>query len=288
MSDHAKRFKMTLEFDGSHYSGWQKQDDARTIQGSLLKAATELFGDQVDVQGCGRTDAGVHGLHFVAHLEARTDLNPQEIKERLNGSLPRDISILACKRAGARFHARHNCIGRSYCYQIARRKMALGRDHVWQILVPLDVEQMQEAAAVLVGMHDFTSFTDRQVVKKKSPMVMVNQCQVVATGDLILFRIVGSHFLWKMVRRIVGVLVAVGKGELAVVDVHRFLQQPLVLKQYTAPAQGLFFERAFYDQEELDGFLETELFRPGSFAARGKQGLAFSSCSIAIPADDVN
>ncbi|MEK6201556.1 MAG: tRNA pseudouridine(38-40) synthase TruA [Desulfobulbaceae bacterium] len=265
MNEHAKRFKLTLEFDGSRYSGWQKQDDARTIQGTLLKAATELFGDQVDVQGSGRTDGGVHGLHFVAHLEAHTDLNPLEIRERLNSSLPGDISILECKRAGARFHARHNCIGRSYCYQIARRKMALERDHVWQVVEPLDVERMQAAAFVLVGLHDFTSYTDRQVVKKKSPLVMVSQCQVVVAGDFVLFRIVGSHFLWKMVRRIVGVLVAVGKGQLAVAEVQKFLQEPVVLKQYTAPAQGLFFERAFYDQEELDTFLVTDELRPATF-----------------------
>ena len=265
MDMHAKRFKLTLEFDGRRYSGWQKQDDARTIQGTLLKAATDLFGDQVDIQGSGRTDAGVHGLRFVAHLEVRTDLSPQEIGERLNAALPGDIAILDCKRAGGRFHARHHCVGRSYCYQIASRKLALGRDHVWQVEAPLDGERMQEVASALVGMHDFTSFTDRQVVKKKSPLVMVSQCQVVVAGDLLLVRIVGSHFLWKMVRRIVGVLVAVGKGELAVTDMHRFLQEPVDLKQYTAPAQGLFFERAFYDQEELDGFIAGDELRPAIF-----------------------
>ncbi|MCX5869080.1 MAG: tRNA pseudouridine(38-40) synthase TruA [Deltaproteobacteria bacterium] len=265
MNIHAKRFKLILEFDGSRYSGWQKQDDAKTIQGSLLKAATALFGAQVDVQGSGRTDAGVHALHFTAHLEAQTDLPPQEIRQRLNELLPGDIVILECKRAGPRFHARHNCIGRSYCYQIARHKTALGRDYVWQVLDPLDEKRMQEAASVLVGQHDFTSFTDRQVVKKKSPLVMVNTCQIVATEDLILFRIVGSHFLWKMVRRIVGVLVAVGKGQLAVAEVQHFLQAPVVLQQHTAPAQGLFFERAFYDQEELDAFLVGDKLRPGLF-----------------------
>ena len=265
MNDHAKRFKLILEFDGSRYSGWQKQDDAKTIQGTLLKVSAELFGAQVDVQGSGRTDAGVHGLRFTAHLEAQTDLNPQEIRERLNAALPGDIVILECKRAGARFHARHHCIGRSYCYQIVRHKMALGREHVWQVVEPLDEGRMQEAAAALVGMHDFTSFTDRQVVKKKSPLVMVTKCLVTATEDGILFRIVGSHFLWKMVRRIVGVLVAVGKGQLAVTEVQRFLKEPVDLKQYTAPAQGLFFERAFYDQDELDGFLVADEVPPGLF-----------------------
>jgi len=114
-------------------------------------------------------------------------------------------------------------------------------------------------------MWNVTSYTDRQVVKNKSPLVMVNQCQVVATENLVLFRIVGSHFLWKMVRRIVGVLVAVGKGQLTVAEVQQFLQKPVVLKQHTAPAQGLFFERAFYDQEELDGFLLADELRPGLF-----------------------
>ncbi|OGR05910.1 MAG: tRNA pseudouridine(38-40) synthase TruA [Deltaproteobacteria bacterium RIFOXYD12_FULL_53_23] len=262
MNEHPKRFKLALEFDGGRYSGWQKQDDARSIQGSLLKAAAELFEGEVDVQGSGRTDTGVHGLRFAAHLEAHTEHSPKEIVARLNELLPKDIAIVECKRAGARFHARHNCIGRSYLYQIAKRKSALGRDYVWQIPEPMHAGFMQEAAATLVGMHDFTSFTDRQAIKKKSPLVMINKAQVAETGDLILVRIVGSHFLWKMVRRIVGVLAEVGKGQLTVAEVRHFLEVPVVLKKYTAPSQGLFFERAFYDQEELDGFLTEDGVHP--------------------------
>ncbi|MBA3002635.1 MAG: tRNA pseudouridine(38-40) synthase TruA [Desulfurivibrio sp.] len=261
MNTHPKRFKLVLEFDGGRYSGWQKQDDAKSIQGSLLKAATALFGAEVDVQGSGRTDTGVHGLRFTAHLETHTEHSPAEIGARLNEILPKDIAVVECKRAGARFHARHNCIGRSYLYQIAKRKTALGRDFVWQVEEGLHTGFMQEAATMLVGMHDFTSFTDRQAIKKKSPLVMVNKVQIVETEDLILFRIVGSHFLWKMVRRIVGVLVEVGKGKLTVGEVGHFLEEPVVLKEYTAPSQGLFFERAFYDQEELDGFLAEETIR---------------------------
>lgn len=258
MNEHPKRFKLALEFDGGRYSGWQKQDDAKSIQGSLLKAAAELFGGEVDVQGCGRTDTGVHGLRFTAHLEAYTELSPGEIGQRLNELLAKDIAVLECKRAGVRFHARHNCIGRSYLYQIAKRKTALCRDYVWQVPEPLHSGFMQEAAATLVGMHDFSSFTDRQAIKKKSPLVLVNKAQIVETDDLLLFRIVGSHFLWKMVRRIVGVLAEVGKGQLTVAEVKHFLEEPVVLKQYIAPSQGLFFERAFYDQEDLDAFLAEE------------------------------
>jgi tRNA pseudouridine38-40 synthase len=259
--EHPQRFKLGIEFDGGRYSGWQQQTDARTVQGSLLQAAAALFGGEVDIQGSGRTDAGVHALDFTAHLHAVTGLSPHEIKEKMNKLLPRDIVIRDCKRAGARFHARHHCIGRSYCYQIAPQKIALGRNFVWSVDGvdgDLNGEKMQAAASILVGMHDFTSFTDRQTVKKKSPLVMVHQCQVVRRDVVVLVRVVGSHFLWKMVRRLVGVLAAVGKGELTPDEVRGFLQTPVSLAHLTAPAQGLFFERAFYDQEELTRFIEKE------------------------------
>ncbi|HBI15083.1 MAG TPA: tRNA pseudouridine(38-40) synthase TruA [Desulfobulbaceae bacterium] len=260
-----KRFKLVLEYDGSRYSGWQQQGDARTIQGSLLQAASMLYGEEVDIQGNGRTDRGVHALRFVAHLEARTQDQPNTLCRRLNDLLPQDINILEVQRAGDRFHARHNCIGRSYLYQIARRRSAFCHRYAWQVADPLKVRPMREAAALLPGMHDFTSFTDRQVVKKKSPLVMVSKVQIAETDDLYLFRLVASHFLWKMVRRITGVLVAVGREELTLDEVAGFLAEPANLSVNTAPAQGLFFERAFYNQEELDDFLADDTVRPGFF-----------------------
>ncbi|MBU0968178.1 MAG: tRNA pseudouridine(38-40) synthase TruA [Proteobacteria bacterium] len=265
MDMQAQRFKLVLEFDGRRYSGWQKQADARTIQGSLLAAAGELYGHGVDVQGNGRTDGGVHALQFVAHLEAATDDAPQEIARRMNALLPHDINILKAQKAGPRFHARHNCIGRSYLYQLAKRRTAFCKGYVWQMDEPLKVSVMQQAAGMLVGMHDFTSFTDRQVIKKKSPLVMINKAQVTETDELVLVRIVGSHFLWKMVRRIVGVLAAMGHEKLSLTDLERFLQEPVNLSLFTAPAQGLFFERAFYNQEELDGFLVSDDIQPCFF-----------------------
>lgn len=260
-----RRFKLVLEYDGSRYSGWQQQGDARTIQGSLLRTASQLYGEEADIQGNGRTDGGVHALRFVAHLEARTRDQPGTVCQRLNELLPQDINILEVQRAGERFHARHHCIGRSYLYQIARRRSAFCHRYVWQIAEPLKVRPMREAAALLQGMHDFTSFTDRQVVKKKSPLVMVSKVQIAESDDLLLIRLVASHFLWKMVRRITGVLAAVGREQLAPDEVAGFLAEPVSLSQYTAPAQGLFFERAFYNQEELDAFLADDTIRPGFF-----------------------
>ncbi|MEW6518051.1 MAG: tRNA pseudouridine(38-40) synthase TruA [Thermodesulfobacteriota bacterium] len=267
MASRTQRFKMVLEFDGRRYSGWQKQDDARTIQGSLLAAAGELYGQGVDVQGNGRTDGGVHALQFVAHLEAATDDRAEEVARRLNALLPQDINILKLQKAGPRFHARHNCLGRSYLYQLAKRRTAFCKGYVWQLGQDgqFKVSAMRQAAELLVGMHDFTSFTDRQAVKNKSPQVLINKAQVAETAELVLVRLVGSHFLWKMMRRLVGVLAAIGRGELSPDDLERFLREPVNLSRYTAPAQGLFFERAFYNQEELDSFLANDEIRPCFF-----------------------
>jgi len=260
-----KRFKLVLQFDGSRYRGWQKQDDARSVQGALLTAARALYGDGVDVQGCGRTDAGVHALSFVAHLEATTAQGPGEVGRRLNEALPRDIVVRECKKAGPRFHARHHCLGRSYLYQVARQRSAFCDRYAWTIPEPLALGPMRDAAALLTGMHDFSSFTDRKALGKKSPLVMVNAALVVDQGHLVLVRIVGSHFLWKMVRRMVGVLVEVGRGTMPASGVERFLAAAEDLSRFTAPAQGLFLERAFYAQEELDAFLGAEEVHPYFF-----------------------
>lgn len=265
MEAEKKRFKLLLEFDGSRYRGWQKQDDARSVQGTLLAAARDLYGDGVDVQGCGRTDAGVHALAFVAHLEATTSQGPREVGRRLNEALPRDIVVRESKKAGPRFHARHHCLGRSYLYQLARRRSAFCDGYAWTIQEPLAVAAMREAAGLLAGMHDFSSFTDRKALGKKSPLVLVHRTLVVDRGDLLLVRIVGSHFLWKMVRRMVGVLVEAGRGALPAAEVGGFLGAAVDLSRFTAPAQGLFLERAFYTQEEMDAFLGEEEIRPCFF-----------------------
>ncbi len=251
----SKRFKLILEYDGTRYSGWQKQDDARTIQGSLLTAAAEIFAGAVDIQGNGRTDAGVHALHYVAHLEAGTALKPEAIRIRFNDLLPGNIVVLAVEACHPRFHARHSCIGRSYLYQISRRKTAFGKKYVWWVQDHLDVEAMAEAAALFQGMHDFASFAEKQELKK-STQVLVNASQLYEMDGMIIFRVVGSHFLWKMIRRLAGVLVEVGRHNFSVSDVQSFLLGPSdVPARFTAPPSGLFFEQAFYDQDAFASFL---------------------------------
>jgi tRNA pseudouridine38-40 synthase len=184
--------------------------------------------------------------------------------ERLNEALPADINILAVKPSHPRFHARHHCLGRSYLYQIARRRTAFCRRYVSWRHEPLAADRMAEAAGMLAGMHDFAAFTDRRILKKQSSKVFINKAEVAAAGDdLILFRIVGSHFLWKMVRHLVGVLIEIGAGRMGVRDLEELLARRGEMPPgLLAPPTGLFFEAAFYDEDAFSDFLATEPLRP--------------------------
>ena len=250
-----RRFKLLLEYDGTRYSGWQKQADARTIQGSLLAAAAAICEGEVDVQGNGRTDAGVHALRYVAHLDANTGLAPDIIRQRLNNLLPVDIVVLDVESCQPRFHARHSCVGRSYLYQISRRKTAFARRYAWWVPDQLDVAAMSAAAVLFRGMHDFVSFAEKPELKK-STKVLINAAQVQAAADMIIFRVVGSHFLWKMIRRMAGILVEVGRDNLDLAAVEAMLREPAAgPARFTAPPAGLFFEHAFYEPAEFETFL---------------------------------
>jgi tRNA pseudouridine38-40 synthase len=245
------RYKLTLEYAGTRYSGWQIQANARTVQGELHRALGDVLRtDKFETYGSGRTDAGVHALGQVAHLDAANPPPPQTLVTRVNDALPPDINLLSAERVSPRFHARHSAIARSYLYQISRRRTAFGKPFVWWIKDDLDVARMREAAAAFVGLKDFRGFTDDDP-EEKSTKVKVDDVTIVEDGALILIRVVGSHFLWKMVRRLAGVLVAVGRGELAPSDVVTLLGRRSDLPAtLTAPASGLFLERVLYEENE--------------------------------------
>jgi tRNA pseudouridine38-40 synthase len=241
------RFKLTLEYEGTRYSGWQIQKNSRTVQGELVHAlGTVLKTRTFELYGSGRTDAGVHALHQVAHLDVETVLSPEVLRMKMNDVLPADINVLGVERTYGKFHARHDAVGRSYLYQISRRRTALAKRFVWWIKEDLDVGRMREAAGAFDGMKDLRSFTDDDP-EEKSTRVALEEAAVKEYGDLILIRIHGSHFLWKLVRRIVGVIAGVGRGHLDLREVHRFLAADLdVPATLTAPPSGLFLERVYY------------------------------------------
>jgi tRNA pseudouridine38-40 synthase len=246
-------FRLTLEYDGSKYSGWQEQINARTVQGELKQAAAELFHTEVDVQGSGRTDAGVHAVGQVAHLklQAKCRFGPAEILRELNDRLPSSIAVIDLSEAPPRFHARHDAKSRAYFYQISTRKTALAKRYVWWVKQPLDLERMQAAAALLPGRHDFNAFRAADPSKPgESTIVVVDAAEVVRDDNLIVFRIEASHYLWRMVRRLAGALVKTGLGELSVEDFQSLLDgrknPKFDIAPWTAPASGLFLESVRY------------------------------------------
>jgi tRNA pseudouridine38-40 synthase len=264
------RFKLYIEYEGTRYSGWQMQKNAKSIQGKLLEVAENIFkNERVDIQGAGRTDAGVHALCQVAHLEARTMLAPEIIRMKFNDELPADINILEVEKANPKFHARHDAKTRSYIYQISIRRTAFGKPFVWWIKDKLNFEQMKKAATNFVGMHDFISFADKDELEK-STKVFIEDVQLKKEEDLMLIRVVGSHFLWKQVRRMVGALVEIGRGKLTEQKLIHYLNsysnEPA---KFTAPPSGLYFEKVSYDEDERLPEL-TSLIKINSFLARRK------------------
>lgn len=241
------RFRLDLEYVGTRYSGWQAQKNARTVQGALDEAVRRVSGrDDSESYGSGRTDAGVHALQQVAHLDLETRLAAEPLRRALNDELPADIDVLHAEKVTRQFHARHSAVARSYLYQIARRRTAFGKPFVWWIKDALEVAALAEAARVFEGLHDFASYADAEL-KEGSTKVKIDRVQVEEHGALVLVRITGSHFLWKMVRRMVGVMAEVARGGLRVKDVERFLDGPSdVPARLTAPPSGLFLERVSY------------------------------------------
>lgn len=251
------KFKIFLEYNGANYSGWQKQTntDTKTVQGTLIKVILEIFGKSkgsknsnkfIDLQGSGRTDAGVHAIEQVAHLECETMLAPEILKMKINDLLPSDINILEIEKTSQNFHARHSAKSRQYLYVISKRRTAFDKRFVWWVKDKLDVKKMKEASKVFIGMHDFKSFSDKNS-EEKSTKCLIEMLDVSDSTDKIFIRIKASHFLWKMVRRIAGTLVEVGRGNFTKEDLEKFLksytEEPA---KYTAPPSGLFLEKIEY------------------------------------------
>lgn len=251
-------YRLNIEYEGTRYHGWQEQKNARSVAGELRRAVEEAGGAVKEIGGSGRTDAGVHALAQVAHLRLARTVEPGPFRRAVNDLLPPDIHVLGMTAVPNEFHARHSAVSRFYLYQISRRRTAFAKRWVWWVKRPLDASRMAEAAASLAGRHDFRLFCERPS-EQPSTIVVVEGVEVVEDGALILVRLAASHFLWKMVRRVVGTLVQVGAGEL---DLPSFLsllatKEPKGKRglpaEWTAPPSGLFLERVLYPGEAPPG-----------------------------------
>lgn len=259
--------RLDLEYEGTRYSGWQEQQNARTVAGELRLAITTAVGPGqiVELGGAGRTDGGVHALGQVAHLRLRRGarpVDPELLRRAINDALPADIDVVAVTPAANRFHARHDAELRSYVYQISLRRTALAKRFVWWVREPLEVERLRAAWGSFVGRHDFRAFCERPEAQD-STIVVVESCDLAVEGHLLLLRITASHYLWKMVRRLVGTSVRIAAGdatfdELALLMANRELVpsangEPRTPAAWTAPASGLFLERVVYRGEQALG-----------------------------------
>jgi len=246
-------WKLTIEYEGTRYRGWQEQKNARTIAGEVRSAAQGFLG-AVEISGAGRTDAGVHAIEQVARLKAHKSIPDQDLLRLLNDNLPADINILKAEKAHPNFDPRRDARARYYIYQISTRRTAFAKRFVWWVKDRLDVESMVRAGASIRGRKDFRMFCEPRE-QDRSTMVDVLESAIIIDGDLILFRIGATHFLWKMVRRLVGTLVEVGRGNLRPADFPLLLAGRQVdctagtysIAAHTAPPSGLFLERVVYD-----------------------------------------
>jgi tRNA pseudouridine38-40 synthase len=245
------RFKLTIEYDGTAYKGWQMNKGETTVQGKLIDVCESIFGkEKLELYGAGRTDAGVHATGQVAHLDVVTTLKPLQIQHKINDFLPATINVLSVEQANPRFHARHHATARSYIYVISSRRSALFKKNVWWIKDKLDVEAMRQSSKLFIGLKDFRSF-GRVTKQDESTKVEIQHIGIHQQGSAIVIHIIGSHFLWNQVRRMIGVLVEIGRGNMKSSDITEFMthesDRPAHL---TAPPSGLYLDHVYYDNEK--------------------------------------
>jgi len=238
-----RNLKLTVEFDGTRYAGWQYQPRNPTVQGELESAVGKVLQQKVTVYGCSRTDAGVSARAYVASLHTDSPLGVERLKLALNHFLPDDILVLSVTEAGPEFHARHSALGKTYIYRIVRGKSPLRRRHAWEFWFRIDVDKMRRAAPLFVGRKDFQPFCQTRDINGCCTMESV---LVELAGDEVSVTVRGDRFLYKMVRRIVGALVACGSGRITHKDIRAALADRPFPPFQTAPAHGLLLDSVEY------------------------------------------
>jgi len=243
------RYKLLIEYDGSPFCGWQYQDNGPSVQGALEIAVKAMTGSDVRVNGAGRTDAGVHALGQVAHIDLAKDYKADRVRDALNAHLrPHPIGVLSAEIVPDTFDARFSATRRHYIYRIANRRanLALTAGHAWRVARPLDAGAMHEAAQVLIGKHDFTTFRDTEC-QAKSPEKTLDLLDVTRDGDNVNITTSARSFLHSQVRSMVGSLVWVGHGKWTAKDMRSALDaRDRAACGPVAPPDGLYLVRVEY------------------------------------------
>jgi tRNA pseudouridine38-40 synthase len=250
-----RRLKVTLEYDGTHFAGFQKQSgtDLRTVQGVLEESLVRLTGKETPITGAGRTDSGVHALGQVVHFETGSSIPVERFCRALNGKLPPDIKALDAVEVDASFHARRSASGKKYRYLVfnSRKPLALWRNYCYRFPFPLEMARVKECAAVLTGEHDFRAFSAAGS-SVKSTVRHLYSVDAEQQGDWVRFSVIGNGFLYKMMRLIVGTLLETGCEKLSPGQVKQILEKGERGRGgFTAPPQGLYLVQVYYQ----DGFI---------------------------------
>ena len=245
------RFRLTVEFDGRPFMGWQRQAHGPSVQQAIEDAVERITGTPAGVHAAGRTDAGVHAEAMTAHVDVERPFQPFRLMEALNAHLrPHPIAILACETVADDWHARFSCLGRRYTYRIVNRRapLALDAGRAWQVAAPLDAEAMHAAAQRLVGLHDFTTFRSAHC-QSESPVKTLDLLSVSRYGDEIAIEAAARSFLHHQVRSMVGCLMLVGRGKWSANDLSDALEaRDRAALGLNAPPDGLFFIEARYPE----------------------------------------
>jgi tRNA pseudouridine38-40 synthase len=243
------RFRLIVEFDGRPFMGWQRQPHGPSVQGVIEEAAHAITGENVTLHAAGRTDAGVHGLGMVAHLDIGRAITPFRLMEALNAKLrPNPVAVLACEAVADDFHARFSCLARHYEYRIENRRAPLTFEKglAWRVSAALDAEAMHAAAQMLVGLHDFTTFRSVHC-QSASPVKTLDRLDVARDESRILIHASARSFLHHHVRSMVGCLALVGQGKWSADDLKAALDaKDRAALGLNAPPDGLYFVRADY------------------------------------------
>jgi len=241
------RFKITLHYDGTGFRGWQLQNKERTVQGEIEDALQILNKKKlIRVHGAGRTDTGVHAMGQVAHFDFNTDLDTCALKDALNGNLARDVRVMDCAVVSPEFHARFSALRRYYQYRCRTNVFLLDRNYTWAT-GPVDLSLLNEAASVIIGNHDFTSFS------KNSEDLDHRRCIIYDSvwkenGDVVNYHVSANRFLHHMVRYLVGTMLEISRGKIKIEQFKELINHPIEnVNIYKAPPQGLVLTRVDYD-----------------------------------------
>ena len=243
------RWRLTIEYDGGPFMGWQRQDHGPSVQQVLEEALQRMTGEKASFTAAGRTDAGVHALAMSAHIDVMKSVTPHRLREGLNALVrPQPISVLDVAEVADDWHARFSCVGRRYLYRILNRRAppALETGKLWHIAVPLDADAMSEGAQHLVGRHDFTTFRSVHC-QSESPLKTLDRLDVSREGDEIRIEAAARSFLHHQVRSMVGCLALVGRGQWHPDDIRKALEaRDRAALGLNAPPHGLYFVEALY------------------------------------------